>query len=121
MKETFRQFAAHVARLAGSPPMFLLAASAIGLSGWRYGFSAMWEDHTTFILAIATFLMIFLLQNSENVNAKATHLKLDELIRAVEGARNEVVHAEEKTEHEIESLRQPLLEEYENTSSMHSR
>jgi low affinity Fe/Cu permease len=111
VKESFRQVAAHVSRLAGSPPVFLLAASAIGLSGWHYSFSEAWESHTTFIVSIATFLMIFLLQNSENIHAKATHLKLDELIHAVEGARNEVTKAEEKAEHEIEALRQPGHEE----------
>ncbi|HEX4951047.1 MAG TPA: low affinity iron permease family protein [Blastocatellia bacterium] len=116
MNESFRQFAAYISsKVAASPLVLLVVVVLLALSGWYYGFSDHWEHTTTFILAIATFLMIFFLQNSQNFGEKVTHLKLDELIRAVEGARNEVVSAEEKKEHEIDTLRQVTVEEHKGT------
>lgn len=113
--ETFRQFAAYVSsKVAASPLVLLVVMVLLALSGWYYGFSEKWEHTTTFIVAIATFLMIFFLQNSQNFGEKVTHLKLDELIRAIEGTRNEVVSAEQKQEHEIDALRQITIEEHKD-------
>lgn len=113
VNELFRQFAAFIARVAAASPLVLLGVVVLlALSGWYYDFSEKWEHTTTFILAIATFLMIFFLQNTQNFGEKVTHLKLDELIRAVNGARNEVVSAEEKAEHEIDELRNISIEEH---------
>lgn len=113
--ETFRQFAAYVSsKVAASPLVLLVVVLLLTLSGWYYGFSDKWEHTTTFIIAIATFLMIFFLQNSQNFGEKVTHLKLDELIRAVEGTRIEVVSAEEKEEHEIDTLKQITAEEHKD-------
>ncbi len=106
MNELFRKCAAYISKVAASPMVLLVVIVLLVLSGWFYNFSEKWEHTTTFIVAIATFLMIFFLQNSQNFGEKVTHLKLDELIRAVEGTRNEVVSAEEKAEHEIDALRQ---------------
>ncbi|NOT59625.1 MAG: low affinity iron permease family protein [Acidobacteria bacterium] len=114
MKETFRQFAAYMSKVAASPRVLLVVVAMLGLSGWYYNFSEKWEHTTTFILAIATFLMIFFLQNSQNFAEKVTHLKLDELIRAIEGARNEVVSAEKKQEHEIDALGEITIEEHKD-------
>ena len=114
MNETFRQCAAYISKVAASPLVLLVVVVVLTLSGWFYGFSEKWEHTTTFIVAVATFLMIFFLQNSQNFGEKVTHLKLDELIRAVEGARNEVVAAEKKAEHEIDALGQITLEEHIN-------
>lgn len=113
MKEKFRQFAAHMSKVAASPQVLLGVVVMLGLSGWYYNFSAKWEHTTTFIIAIATFLMIFFLQNSQNFGEKVTHLKLDELIRSIEGARNEVVAAENKQESEIDALGQITIEEHQ--------
>ena len=112
MNESFRQFAAYISIVAASPLVLLVVVILLLLSGWYYGFSEKWEHTTTFVVAVATFLMIFFLQNSQNFGEKVTHLKLDELIRAVEGTRNEVVSAEEKEEHEIDVLRQATIEEH---------
>ncbi|HQR34973.1 MAG TPA: low affinity iron permease family protein [Blastocatellia bacterium] len=113
--EMFRQFAAYVSsKVAASPLVLLVVVGVLTLSGWYYGFSEKWEHTTTFIVAIATFLMIFFLQNSQNFGEKVTHLKLDELIRAVEGTRIEIVSAEEKEEHEIDALRQTTIEEHKD-------
>lgn len=113
MKEKFRQFAAHMSKVAASPQVLLGVVVMLGLSGWYYNFSAKWEHTTTFIIAIATFLMIFFLQNSQNFGEKVTHLKLDELIRSIEGARNEIVAAENKQESEIDALGQITIEEHQ--------
>lgn len=113
MKEGFRQFADHMSKVAASPRVLLTVVVMLVLSGWYYGFSAKWEHTTTFIIAIATFLMIFFLQNSQNFGEKVTHLKLDELIRSIEGARNEVVAAENKRESEIDALGQITIEEHQ--------
>jgi low affinity Fe/Cu permease len=116
--EAFRQFAAYISsKVAASPLVLLVVVVLLALSGWYYGFSEKWEHTTTFIVAIATFLMIFFLQNSQNFGEKVTHLKLDELIRAVEGTRNEVVAAEEKQEHEIDTLRQITIEEHKEAQA----
>ena len=118
MNESFRQFAAYISSKVAASPLVLLAVVALlTLSGWYYGFSEKWEHTTTFILAIATFLMIFFLQNSQNFGAKVTHLKLDELIRAAEGARGEVVSAEEKEEHEVDTLKQITMAEHKDARS----
>ncbi len=115
LDELFRQFAAYISsKVAASPLVLLVVVVLLTLSGWYYGFSEKWEHTTTFIIAIATFLMIFFLQNSQNFGEKVTHLKLDELIRAVEGTRSEVVAAEKKEEHEIDALRQITLEEHKD-------
>ncbi len=116
MNESFRQFAAYISsKVAASPLVLLVVVVLLVLSGWYYSFSLKWEHTTTFIVAVATFLMIFFLQNSQNFGEKVTHLKLDELIRAVEGTRNEVVAAEEKAEDEIDALRQITIEEHKDT------
>lgn len=118
MNESFRQFAAYISStVAASPLVLLVVVVLLALSGWYYGFSEKWEHTTTFIIAIATFVMIFFLQNSQNFGEKVTHLKLDELIRAVEGTRNEVVAAEEKEEHEIDTLRHITIEEHKETQA----
>lgn len=119
MNESFRQFAAYISsKVAASPLVLLVVVVLLVLSGWHYSFSLKWEHTTTFIVAVATFLMIFFLQNSQNFGEKVTHLKLDELIRAVEGTRNEVVSAEEKQEHEIDALRQITIEEHKDTQTI---
>jgi low affinity Fe/Cu permease len=112
VKEVFRRVAAHMSKVAASPKVLLAVTVLIVLSGWYYSFSEKWEHTTTFIVAIATFLMIFFLQNSQNFAEKVTHLKLDELIRSIEGARNEIVSAEHKPEYEIDELGQITIEEH---------
>jgi low affinity Fe/Cu permease len=62
--------------------------------------------------------MIFFLQHSQNVSDKATHLKLDELIRAVQGARNEVAAAEDREEYEIDALKQASLKQLKDATAL---
>src|SRR3989440_3478447 len=106
-KTWFTRFAKWTARMAGRPVAFVAAVGIIalwGLSGPLFGFSDTWQLVINTGTTILTFLMVFLIQNTQNRDAKAIHLKLDELIRAVEGARTRLVHLEELSDEELADL-----------------
>jgi low affinity Fe/Cu permease len=101
----FSRAASIVAQLTGTPWAFLLAISVIvtwAVTGPIFGFSDTWQLVINTGTTIVTFLMVFLIQNTQNRDARAMHLKLDELIRAVPQARNEFMEAEEEDLDEIE-------------------
>lgn len=103
----FDKVAAYVARLTGRPLVFLLALGTVvtwGVSGPLFGFSDTWQLVINTGTTIVTFLMVFLIQNSQNRDSAAIQIKLDELIRVSE-AKNAFVGIEHLTEHEIEELR----------------
>jgi low affinity Fe/Cu permease len=107
--EFFRQFAAKTAERVGSPWSFLLGVVVILLwaaAGPVYHYSDTWQLVINTGTTVVTFLMVFLIQNSQNRDAKAIHLKLDELIRAVQGARNGLVNLEDLSDEELDWLRQ---------------
>ena len=92
MREHFARVATWVSELAGAPWTFLLAVATIalwGVSGPIFGYSDSWQLVINTGTTIVTFLMVFLIQNTQNRDAKAIHLKLDELIRAAAHARTE--------------------------------
>jgi low affinity Fe/Cu permease len=74
------------------------------LTGPIFHFSDTWQLIINTGTTIVTFLMVFLIQNTQNRDAKAVHLKLDELIRAIEGARNRLVDLEELSDDELKKL-----------------
>lgn len=76
------------------------------ITGPIFGFSDTWQLIINTGTTIVTFLMVFLIQNTQNRDAKAMHLKLDELIRALTGARNDLVDLEELSDAELEKLEQ---------------
>lgn len=101
----FTRMASAVATLVGTPWSFLLAAGVIvawAVSGPLFGFSSEWQLVVNTGTTIVTFLMVFLIQNTQNRDARAIHLKLDELLRATPRARNEFMEAEEEDLDEIE-------------------
>jgi low affinity Fe/Cu permease len=103
----FGHVAAHIASLAGSPWMFLLAAAIVlawGMLGRLYGYSDTWQLVINTGTTIVTFLMVFLIQNTQNRDAKAIHLKLDEVIRALRHAHNEMIDIEELEDGQLEQL-----------------
>ena len=109
MNDLFRKFAIKTSELVGSPWAFMGAALLViiwACSGPFFGYSDTWELVINTATTIVTFLMVFLIQNAQNRDAKALHLKLDELIRAVEGARNGLVDLEDLTDEELARLQQ---------------
>jgi low affinity Fe/Cu permease len=109
MQEAFRKFAHTVSGLVGSPWAFILAATVIvvwGITGPIFGFSDTWQLIINTGTTIVTFLMVFLIQNTQNRDAKAIHLKLDELLRAVSEARTGMVDLEDLSDAELQRLQE---------------
>lgn len=107
MREHFRKFANYVSAMTGSAWAFITAFTVIvvwAISGPLFGFSDTWQLVINTSTTIVTFLMVFLIQNTQNRDAKAIHLKLDELIRAIGKARTELVDLEDLSEEELEKL-----------------
>ena len=85
--------------------MAIMVILAWALTGPLFGFSDTWQLIINTSTTIVTFLMVFLIQNTQNRDAKAIHLKLDELIRAMRGARNQMIDLDSLTEDELAELR----------------
>ncbi|MEZ0262740.1 MAG: low affinity iron permease family protein [Alphaproteobacteria bacterium] len=107
-KGAFTCFTAAAAEWTGSPFAFLLAALLIigwASSGWFFQFSETWQLVINTTTTIVTFLMVFLIQSTQNRDTHALQLKLDELIRATHGAHNALLDIEELSEGELLALR----------------
>ena len=103
----YSRFAKAAAHLSGRPRTFTLAAAMIVVwfvTGPIFAFSDTWQLVINTGTTIVTFLMVFLIQNTQNRDAKAIHLKLDELIRSKHGARNRLVDLENCTDEELEEI-----------------
>ena len=108
MNDIFRRFAATTSRLAGSPGAFLGALGILSvwaISGPVFGFSDTWQLIIKTGTTIVTFLMVFLIQNTQNRDAAAIHLKLDELLRAVREARTNLVDLEDRSDEDLVELK----------------
>jgi low affinity Fe/Cu permease len=106
-REWFRHFAHTTANAVGSPWAFAVAVMVIvawALCGPLFHYSDTWQLVINTGTTIVTFLMVFLIQNTQNRDARAMHLKLDELIRAVHGARNRLVDLEELSDEQLDEL-----------------
>jgi len=111
MNRLFTTAATRFAALTGQPLAFTIALLLIMLwvvTGPLFGWSDTWQLVVNTATTIVTFLMVFLIQNSQNRDAAAIQAKLDELIRAIGHARNEFVGIEHLTDHEIEAIRRRL-------------
>jgi low affinity Fe/Cu permease len=109
MNELFRKFSQITSRLVGSSGAFILAVLIIliwALTGPVFHYSDTWQLVINTGTTIITFLMVFLIQNTQNRDAKAIHLKLDELIRGVEGARTHLVDLETLSDEELDRLQE---------------
>src|SRR5436190_22649499 len=108
-RESFRRFAGCVAGAVGSPFAFILATLTVivwAALGHHYQYSDTWQLVINTGTTIVTFLMVFLIQNTQNRDARAIHLKLDELIRGLRGARNTMVDLESASDEELDKLEQ---------------
>ncbi len=104
----FARFAKWTAHAAGHPVTFGVAVLIIlgwALTGPAFHFSDTWQLVINTGTMIVTFLMVFLIQNTQNRDSAATQLKLDELIRAVQGAHNALLDLEELTEDDLNRIR----------------
>ena len=108
MDRIFTTVAAKIAGWAGQPAAFILALATIiiwAVTGPLFGYSDTWQLVINTSTTIVTFLMVFLIQNAQNRDAAAMQAKLDEIIRAIEGARNEFIGIEHLTETQLEQIR----------------
>ena len=107
VSDAFRIFARHSSMVLGSAWTFASAILIIviwGLTGPMFHYSDTWQLIINTGTTIVTFLMVFLIQNTQNRDAKAAHLKLDELIRVLEGARNELIDLESLADEDLTRL-----------------
>ena len=108
MEKFFTRLAERIASFAGRPLAFLLAAAVIviwAVSGPVFQYSDTWQLVVNTGTTIVTFLMVFLIQNSQNRDAAAMQAKLDELIRALDKGRDRFIGIEHETDTEIEDIR----------------
>ena len=107
MKEKFRKLAYKTSEAVGSASAFLIALAVVlawAITGTLFGFSDTWQLVINTGTTIVTFLVVFLIQHTQNRDAKILQLKLDELIRAVSAARTQLVGLEDLPDEEIERL-----------------
>ena len=107
IRDAFGIFARKTSNILGSAWAFVLAIVIIvvwALTGPTFHYSDTWQLIINTGTTIVTFLMVFLIQNTQNRDAKAVHLKLDELIRALGGARNKLVDLEKLSDDELKNL-----------------
>jgi low affinity Fe/Cu permease len=124
MERLFTIFSTRIAFAVGQPVAFTMAAAVILLwvvTGPVFGWSDTWQLVVNTATTIVTFLMVFLIQNSQNRDAAAIQAKLDELIRAARNARNEFVGIEHLMESEIEQIRTNLEREIATDHTGHRR
>ena len=114
MDRLFTRIATYIAHLVGQPLAFLLALAVVvvwAVSGPMFHWSDTWQLVINTGTTIVTFLMVFLIQNSQNRDAAAMQAKLDELIRALRDAREQFIGIEHLPDLEIEEIRASLEEE----------
>src|SRR5688572_1284853 len=107
VRDWFHRFARSATHLTGTPVATVLAFAAVAVwvaGGLKLGFGTDYQMYINTGTTIVTFLMVFLIQNTQNHDARAMHLKLDELIRGVKGARTSLVDLEEMTEAQLDEL-----------------
>jgi low affinity Fe/Cu permease len=105
MKDGFRKIANSIANAVGTPWSFLIALAIVivwAVSGPLFKFSDTWQLVINTGTTIVTFLMVFLIQNAQNRDAKAIHLKLDEVLRSMHEARDSLVDIEDAPDKEME-------------------
>ncbi|MPZ48366.1 MAG: low affinity iron permease family protein [Dehalococcoidia bacterium] len=109
LSEAFRRFAQVASLVTGSALAFLLAALVVivwAVTGPLFGFSDTWQLVINTATTVVTFLMVFLIQNTQNRDSQAVHAKLDELLIHSRGADNRLIDAEDLSDEELKQLKQ---------------
>ena len=109
MKELFRRIAERAAHAVGSYWAFLIALLTVvvwALTGPYFGYSDTWQLFINTGTTVITFLMVFLIQNTQNRESRIVALKLDELLRGVEGARTGLVELDHMSDEDLERVHQ---------------
>lgn len=122
MRELFRKFAQATSQAVGSSWAFILAFLIIvvwAITGPMFHYSDTWQLVINTGTTIVTFLMVFLIQNTQNRDAKAIHLKLDELIKGVKGARTGLVNLEQLSDADLERLQQEFDRLHQSLGHVH--
>jgi low affinity Fe/Cu permease len=112
LTDAFHNFAKQLSAEVGSPWAFIAALGIVvvwSVTGPLFKYSDTWQLVINTGTTIVTFLMVFLIQNTQNRDAKAVHLKLDELIRCIKGARNTLIDLEEMSEEELDNLQRQFV------------
>lgn len=107
IRDAFRRFARRAALVTGTPWCFLAAVSTIAtwaMLGPRFGFSDTWQLVINTGTSLVTFLMVFLIQNTQNRDAREIHIKIDELLRAIAEARTGLIELEELSDEQLAKL-----------------
>lgn len=120
MKEMFRRSATRVSNLAGTATVFLAAVAVViiwSVTGPLFDFSDTWQLVINTGTTIVTFLMVFLIQNTQNRDGKAVQIKLDELIRATKGARAQYVGLEDMSDQDLTTLEDGFKRMAQNPNS----
>lgn len=113
MKETFRKASAKIANAMGTASAFIISCLIVlvwGLTGPLFDYSDTWQLYINTGTTVATFLMVFVIQNTQNRDSKAQQLKLDELIHSSKSARNTFVELENLSDEELALLDQEFRE-----------
>jgi low affinity Fe/Cu permease len=122
MERAFARFATAASDLLGHAYVFIIALLLVllwAVSGPFFAFSDTWQLVINTATTITTGLMVFIIQNTQNRDARAIHIKLDELLRAVKGARGELADAEDRSEAELKSLKVEMMEESNHGHTTH--
>ena len=123
MKDLFRSIASHISVWTGTATVFLGAIFIVvvwGFTGPYFGYSDTWQLVINTGTTIITFLMVFLIQNTQNRDGKAVQIKLDELIRATKGARNKYVGLEDLSDADLSELDKEFKLLTQNPSTIHA-
>ena len=114
LDKLFSRWSSGIARLAGQPLTFVLAVGTVvvwAVTGPVFAYSETWQLIINTGTTIVTFLMVFLIQNEQNRDTASMHAKLDELLNAVEGARERFIGIEHLSSAEVEEVREALERE----------
>ena len=121
MRENFRRFAHATSEASGTPLAFAMAVSVIAvwaITGPIFAFSDTWQLVINTGTTIVTFMMVFLIQNTQNRDSKAMQLKLDELIKGVKGARTSMVNLESLSDDDLKKLDKEFAQLHERENNV---